>query len=307
MGANARPKASSHRTLDDMFLQNASQKRKEALCFAALGIPLAKIDEVEFRAAFKPSCTRKTLREEITTLAADMRGTLMERLTKQLTPTYCIALDGGTLHHCKHLNITIIFGKHSWFLKSCSYELRSSTAEEMSKDLLMVIEMLDFCSCTALITDNAPNVVAAAHVVQSKLPHILHVPCGCHTLQLAIKDLFGMIEELMDASVQSAALIKYCLRNDVSITLKKLVKAAESRPIAIIQPTETRWNSELNAMRRLVTLKAYIDVILAKDSDAPNVCWNTIQVSIACNNDDCRYHHGQAWSWNALPLISDCR
>lgn len=121
---------------------------------------------------------------------------------------------------------------------------------------------LDCNKVTAVVTDNAANMVKAAEIAFGKKKHI---PCFAHTLNLVAQHTL-QIPELQAILSKIKSIVTFfkhsCVASD---ELRKLV-TVETK---LIQDVATRWNSTYYMVQRFLELRNAVSEILIRHRTAP--------------------------------------
>ncbi|KAH9645948.1 hypothetical protein HF086_011410 [Spodoptera exigua] len=115
---------------------------------------------------------------------------------------------------------------------------------------------------TAVVTDNAANMVKAVEIAFGKKKHI---PCFAHTLNLVAQHILG-IPELQEILTKAKNVVTFfkesCVASD---ELRKSVRADTK----LIQDVPTRWNSTYYMIARFLDLRNAVSEILIRHKTAP--------------------------------------
>ena len=131
----------------------------------------------------------------------------------------------------------------------------SNIAYEISK----VKDEFKVNGCSALVTDNAGNMIVAAKELS-----VPHVSCFSHTLQLSIEDglKLNQIARVLGAARKLVAHFSH----SVVATNALLAKQNDtSKPLKLVQDVPTRWNSSYFMMERLLKLRIAVYSVIFDD------------------------------------------
>ncbi|KAL1514400.1 hypothetical protein ABEB36_003661 [Hypothenemus hampei] len=115
---------------------------------------------------------------------------------------------------------------------------------------------------SAVVTDNAANIVKAIDIAFTKRKHI---PCFAHTLNLIVQS--GLqFKDLQEIITKMRAIITWfkqsCIASDA---LRKAVPSEKK----LIQDVPTRWNSTYYMMERFLDLQSFINDTIIKHKSSP--------------------------------------
>ncbi len=134
------------------------------------------------------------------------------------------------------------------------------TGEFISKALLETINAVEErcgVKVVATVTDAAANCRKGRRLISEQRPDILGFDCTAHQLQLLAGDyLKASPPEFKEATKDATLLISWFLTH--SVPLAKLREATQrllGRPLALIQPVATRWNSMQASVNRLIEVR----------------------------------------------------
>lgn len=110
------------------------------------------------------------------------------------------------------------------------------------------------------VTDNAANIVNACS--EADFPHI---GCFSHTLNLAVNRAMSVneVQPLIGKCRKLVSVFKQSYMK--SIAAKNAEAALELKQLQVIQDIETRWNSALAMLRRLLEILPALWAVLYKD------------------------------------------
>jgi hypothetical protein len=161
----------------------------------------------------------------------------------------------GFLTYTIHYIDPETFKQHSHVLDTHATK-ESHTAENLAKDMKAVVAKWSIKNPVG-VTDNAANVVKATY-----LNHYPHLGCFAHTLNLAVKKalkvtevsaLQGKLRKVVGAFKHSE------LR---TLQLHNAEAAHQLKTLNLLQDVDTRWNSFLDMIRRLLKIMPAIVSVL---------------------------------------------
>lgn len=138
------------------------------------------------------------------------------------------------------------------------------TSEYIAENLIKTCNDwgVDSDKVSAVVTDNAANMVKAVEIAFGKKKHI---PCFAHTLNLVAQNIL-QIPELQNILLKIKSIVTFFKQSCVaSDELRKSVKAETK----LIQDVPTRWNSTYYMIQRFLELKSTVSDILICHKTAP--------------------------------------
>ncbi|XP_011702573.1 PREDICTED: zinc finger BED domain-containing protein 1-like, partial [Wasmannia auropunctata] len=125
---------------------------------------------------------------------------------------------------------------------------------------------------TAIVTDNAANIVKAITDTFGKKKHLR---CFAHTLSLVYPDAVKTIPSLVNLLAKVKSIVTLFKQSVVAADelrrLQFLEGKTEGTVLKLIQEVPTRWNSAFYMIQRFLQLKDYINNMLLKCPKAPNM------------------------------------
>ncbi|CAD0205153.1 unnamed protein product [Chrysodeixis includens] len=217
--------------------------------------------------------SRTTLRRWLDDKYEVISETIKTMLSSIEDITLTTDIWSDTLNMKSFLGITAHFGidieLHSVTLGV--YELgERHTSDYLSEILVKVCQdwRIDQENVTAVVTDNAANIVKAIELTFGKRKHI---PCFAHTLNLAAegtmictewRNIVSKIKSIVTWFKQS------CIASD---ELRKATAVAMESPagVKLVQSVDTRWNSTYYMIQRFIELRSVLNDILFRHPRAP--------------------------------------
>ena len=129
----------------------------------------------------------------------------------------------------------------------------------------------------ALVTDNAVNMVVAAHK-----GGFLHHNCYEHTLQLAIEDALKF-PAIAKALGHTRRVVMHFSHSATAVEAlkKQQQQGTNTTPLMLIQDVATRWNSQFYMVRRLLKLRVPVYAVLISSDrselNPPDSAWKTLE------------------------------
>lgn len=99
---------------------------------------------------------------------------------------------------------------------------------------------------------------------------IRHVPCFAHNLNLIIKNALQDCETLKTVVDKCKAIVSHFRHSTLaSDKLKKIQRDLKKKELKLIQHVDTRWNSSLHMMSRIIELRDELTLALNQNTKAP--------------------------------------
>ncbi|KAJ8913244.1 hypothetical protein NQ315_012862 [Exocentrus adspersus] len=116
-----------------------------------------------------------------------------------------------------------------------------------------------------LVTDNAANCKLAC-----SLMHVPHLPCFAHTLNLVVGDALSGAAQFNDLLVKVRNIVSFFKRSNVAMNfLRDEQKKSSSAELKLLKDVNTRWNSILTMISRVIEIGDSLILALAKCANAP--------------------------------------
>lgn len=235
--------------------------------------PLSTTDSESFRnilhkaePRYQPVC-RNTILEQFIVPLYNIR---VEELKDELSCArrHAITTDGWQSNSQESY---VTFTAH--FIHPVTYELvsrvldtiasrKSHTADNLEEEVMKSVARWELKD-PVCVTDNAKNIVKA--ITQSELPHI---GCFAHTLNLAVNKCLAssstMIELIKKCTKIVSSFKKSARRTN---DLREEEAKAGMKELMIIQDVETRWNSTLAMMRRLIEIMGPLNAVMTSEKE----------------------------------------
>jgi len=238
-----------------------------AKCFAKCSLSLRLVECQEFidlihasRLCNIPIPNRKQLAKAQQALAVKITQETIEKIASCDLPI-TIALDAWeNCNHSKVINILLISSGIPYFYKSIENKYHSTTAEWMFENINPILNHLKLkCVKVAGITmDNASVNVKLFRLLQAEHPHLIHVPCAAHVINLCVKKVLE-IDGIRDVvKILHHILKEFQVNSNLTLKLRRLQmdeetdisvenideatvgKAKKNSILELVRPTDTR-------------------------------------------------------------------
>ena len=175
---------------------------------------------------YKLPSKRTVMRLLLTQRYETTKGSIMKEL--QEIESVAITTDFWTSRNTEsYITVSCHFIDQLWGLKSyilSTYQVKMShTAENIASELKAITDKWGITAkITCIVTDNAANIVAAAHLTGWQ-----HLPCMAHTLNLIVQESIEKVEDLVVLRRKCRQIVTY---------FKQSVKAKDK-----LQEIQKRW------------------------------------------------------------------
>jgi len=140
-------------------------------------------------------------------------------------------------------------------------------ASAIAQALGKVIEEVGVPKVAGVVTDNAPNMVAAWKILEEKYPTLIANGCGAHTFNLLVKDICKLPEHepVLEGArnITNFIMARGRLRKRFGLIQKGLVECGEMTSARVlVYVGETRWYTHHSCVARLLENKAAITQLI---------------------------------------------
>lgn len=239
--------------------------------------PFSIVENEGFRTLMKTAApqyklpSRTTLRRWLDEKYEAISETFKKMLSSIENITLTTDIWSDTLNMKSFLGVTAHYGID---IELCSvtlgvYELdERHTSDYLAEVLLKACQEwgIDPENVTAVVTDNAANIVKAVDLAFGKRKHI---PCFAHTLNLVAEGTMVCTEWRHIVSKVKSIVTWFkqsCIASD---ELRKAAAAEAATETKLIQSVDTRWNSTYYMLQRFLELRSVINDILFRHPSAP--------------------------------------
>lgn len=213
--------------------------------------------------------SRRVLAAERLQQAAQLRDSVGTKLAHSVVT---IACDGWTnVQHNKVTNVVLIVNGVAYYWCSIVNAEERNTAEWMASALLPIFHTLIRewdARIAGFVVDNEAVNGSCFKLLRAELPFLLHIPCAAHTIQLIVHSTLqhhsfaGTVQQLH-------ALIAFFAAKDNRNELRRVQRGLAVPLLNVVKPCETRWNSMLDAAKRMKKLQR-----------AASACFTRVQLPI---------------------------
>lgn len=225
--------------------------------------------------------SRTSLRRWLDNKYEVISETFRKKLSTIADLTLTTDIWSDTLNMKSFIGVTVHFGIDIELISVTLgvYELdERHTSQYISEKLLRTCEEwgINKDNVTAVVTDNAANMVKAIELAFGKKKHI---PCFAHTLNLVAEGTMACSAEWQNIVSKIKAIVTWfkqsCIASDE--LRKSTTTFAETK---LIQSVPTRWNSTYYMVQRFLELRSVINDILFRHATAPPMLSGS-EISIA--------------------------
>jgi hypothetical protein len=269
-------------------------QRAWAICFATNGIAHRVIESDSFKAALAvqsfdghfpipgnlhmPTLNRGIIKERQATAAQDFRRLVVDHLRGRIVT---LALDGWKdLLDNKVINILLLAGAKAFYWTGLFCDEIVLSADVIAAKLIPILDQLRALDVriAAICTDNETTMISMhdyliqgnPRIPRSPFRHIIHLRDGAHTVNLTVKTILldPTAKRLMKQLEKTIVVIKAAKRLRVRLSANQTEKK-----LRLVEPTDTRWNSQHAAMSRFLKLRTPLMAALNAD-DGDEKCSN---------------------------------
>ena len=249
-----------------------------AIVFAKNSLPHHLIDDPMFkeflcRFSESDSICRKSLKSNILQQAHSMQTKLAEILkNKNIT----VAFDGRK--NCKAAKVTImtvVCDGISYYWTSINNHYDRSTAAWLHTRVKLEIEKLISLGArvTSIASDNENTMNSLCNLLIIDFPFLIRIPCAAHMIQLCVDRTLSKdnLKKIIDESIDLIHKLSHV--SNVSKLRSLQQSLPDSKPLALVIPNDTRWNSTFRALYRLCELKNLIQLVIPMS----DIYWKSVE------------------------------
>lgn len=222
--------------------------------------------------------SRTTLRRWLDNKYEAVSETFRKKLSTIADLTLTTDIWSDTLNMKSFIGITVYFGIDVNLISVTLgvYELdERHTSQYISEMLLRTCEEwgINKDNVTAVVTDNAANMVKAIELAFGKKKHI---PCFAHTLNLVAEGTMAC-SEWQNIVSKIKSIVTWFKQSCIASDELRKATPAETK---LIQSVPTRWNSTYYMVQRFLELRTVINDIIFRHATAPPMLSGS-EISIA--------------------------
>lgn len=222
--------------------------------------------------------SRTTLRRWLDNKYEAVSETFRKKLSTIADLTLTTDIWSDTLNMKSFIGITVHFGIDVNLISVTLgvYELdERHTSQYISEMLLRTCEEwgINKDNVTAVVTDNAANMVKAIELAFGKKKHI---PCFAHTLNLVAEGTMAC-SEWQNIVSKIKSIVTWIKQSCIASDELRKATPAETK---LIQSVPTRWNSTYYMVQRFLELRTVINDIIFRHATAPPMLSGS-EISIA--------------------------
>lgn len=167
-----------------------------------------------------------------------------------------------------YITVSVYFVDETWtpqtYVLATQEMEERHTAQHLASKLQSIIEEWDLTGkVTAIVTDNASNILAALRLLNDIVTETEGVTCAAHSLQLSIyKGL--QIYEIDRIICKASKIISHFRHSNVAANaLEKAQEQVQHEKNKLIQNCRTRWNSTYFMLERLIKNRIPVETVLS--------------------------------------------
>jgi hypothetical protein len=262
--------------------ESHSAMEELCVCWASNGLPYKLVDDPLFRKIFKSCYPRGGVNRH--TLPIHMVA-LMGKYQREFASlvrgkAVTVALDGWKNRDAHIMNFAAISDGVAYYIDSVEYEhCDAATVCKMLRETKLTLGGYG-ATMAAVSADNLASMVAGVEAFLGEPGNecVVRVKCAAHSTQLLCKDICKLPPVSL---VVGGVLGRYLAHFDNTDNRKKLrdYQLADGKlsPLKVKRPGETRWDSKVAALQRMVELRKYIGMV---DLEITGPTWGAIEFAI---------------------------
>ncbi|XP_057429892.1 uncharacterized protein LOC130722998 [Lotus japonicus] len=147
---------------------------------------------------------------------------LVESYRNVWKQTGCTLMADGWTDRCGRtfINFLVYCPKGTNFLKSVDASQHSRIPELLYMLFKEVVLFVGAENVVHIVTDNAPNYVAAGRLLEAEFPKLFWSPCATHCVKLMLQDI-GKLEDVSETMQQASKITKYIYNHCYALYLMR--------------------------------------------------------------------------------------
>ncbi|CAI5937828.1 unnamed protein product [Closterium sp. NIES-65] len=147
-------------------------------------------------------------------------------------------------------NILLINDSGALFTKSIDCKLEMKTGGYIASVLRPIIEKVGPANIVALCMDGGSNYAAACRELMLEYPHIEHVPCTTHVMDLLMEDI-GEMDWAKDIMAKAGVIITFVRGHHFTKGYMRSPQVKGGKGKQVLKPAGTRFGTQFIAVQRL--------------------------------------------------------
>ncbi|CAI5977460.1 unnamed protein product [Closterium sp. NIES-64] len=147
-------------------------------------------------------------------------------------------------------NILLINNSGAVFTESIDCKLETKTGGYIASVLRPIIEKVGPANIVALCMDGGSNYAAACRELMLEYPHIEHVPCATHVMDLLMEDI-GKMDWAKDIMAKAGVIITFVRAHHFTKGYMRSPQVKGGKGKQVLKPAGTRFGTQFIAVQRL--------------------------------------------------------
>ncbi|XP_055836664.1 E3 SUMO-protein ligase ZBED1-like [Episyrphus balteatus] len=271
--SSAEPPRKKRRRNDESYNAQRQEQisRATAYMISANGLPISFVESIGFKhfmSVVEPNY-KVPVASTILSRLQFLYNQVHDKIKNAIGPVSFVALttDGWSSRaQDSFISVTLHYVNDDWELKNftlcAEYMEERHTAENLALILEMVIAEWDLQGkVSAVVTDNAANVVASVRYVEEIQSSYC---CAAHTLQICIKRSLQSVQAYQIILKKASTLVSHFHHSNLAASeLSRKQLQLGLKDLKLIQSCPTRWSSSYFMCERLIANRAAVLAVLA--------------------------------------------
>ncbi|CAI5990794.1 unnamed protein product [Closterium sp. NIES-65] len=152
-------------------------------------------------------------------------------------------------------NILLINDSGSVFTETIDCKLETKTGGYIASVLRPIIEKVGPANIVALCMDGGSNYAAACRELMLEYPHIEHVPCATHVMDLLMEDI-GEMDWAKDIVAKAGVIITFVRAHHFTKGYMRSPQVKGGKGKQVLKPAGTRFGTQFIAVQRLCEVRS---------------------------------------------------
>ncbi|CAI5981457.1 unnamed protein product [Closterium sp. NIES-64] len=162
-------------------------------------------------------------------------------------------------------NILLINDSGAVFAESIDCKMETKTGGYIASVLRPIIEKVGPANIVAFCMDGGSNYAAACRELMQEFPHIEHVPCATHVMDLLMEDIRKM-DWAKDIVAKAGLIITFVRAHHFTKGYMRSPQVKGGRGKQVLKPAGTRFGTQFIAVQRLCEVRsALTDMVLSPE------------------------------------------
>ncbi|CAI5997893.1 unnamed protein product [Closterium sp. NIES-64] len=152
-------------------------------------------------------------------------------------------------------NILLINDSGAVFTESIDCKLETKMGGYIASVLRPIIEKVGPANIVALCMDGGSNYAAACRELMLEYPHIEHVPCATHVMDLLMEDI-GKMDWAKDIVAKAGVIITFVRAHHFTKGYMRSPQVKGGKGKQVLKPAGTRFGTQFIAVQRLCEVRS---------------------------------------------------